>query len=114
MIKIEIEKEKESKQIIYFKISGHAESADYGEDIICASVSAVGQMTLNGLIEILELDKLKYREAEGIIDCDLKTSGLTEEEYEFAKNNIHVILKMNFDKINNEQLIELAQNYFKN
>ncbi len=39
---------------------------------------------------------------------------LTEEEYEFAKNNIHVILKMNFDKINNEQLIELAQNYFKN
>ena len=84
MIKIEIEKEKESKQIIYFKISGHAESADYGEDIICASVSAVGQMTLNGLIEILELDKLKYREAEGIIDCDLKTSGLTEEENEKA------------------------------
>ena len=39
---------------------------------------------------------------------------LTEEEYEFAKNNISVILKMNFDKINNEQLIELAQNYFKN
>ena len=39
---------------------------------------------------------------------------LTEEEYEFAKNNIHVILKMNFDKINNEQLIELVQNYFKN
>ena len=38
---------------------------------------------------------------------------LTEEEYEFAKNNISIILKMNFDKINNEQLIELAQNYFK-
>ena len=39
-------------------------------------------MTLNGLIEILELSKIKYKMDEGIIICDLKSSELTEEEYE--------------------------------
>ena len=41
-------------------------------------------MTLNGLIEILKLKKLKYIEKEGYIVCDLEKSGLTDEEYERA------------------------------
>ena len=82
MIKVEIQRENKNKKIIYFRISGHANAYEYGEDIICASVSAAAQMTLNGLIEILELSKIKYKMDEGIIICDLKSSELTEEEYE--------------------------------
>ena len=82
MIKIEIEKRNE--RIIYFEISGHANFKEYGQDIICSAVSSVSQMTLNGLIEILKLKKLKYTEKEGYIVCDLEKSGLTDEEYERA------------------------------
>ena len=55
MIKIEIQRQKD--KIIYFEIKGHANFSEYGEDIICAAVSSVGQMTLNGLIETLNFHK---------------------------------------------------------
>ncbi len=34
-------------------ISGHAEFADYGEDIVCAAVSSATQMTCNGITDVL-------------------------------------------------------------
>lgn len=83
MIKIEIQRQKD--KIIYFEIKGHANFSEYGEDIICAAVSSVGQMTLNGLIETLNFHKkLKFIEEDGHIICDLKNSKLTDEELEKA------------------------------
>ena len=83
MIKIKIQRQKD--KITYFEIKGHANFSKYGEDIICAAVSSVGQMTVNGLIETLKLKKkLKFTEEDGYIVCDLKNSGLTEEELEKA------------------------------
>lgn len=79
MIKINVQKK--DNRIIYFKIEGHANAAEYGEDIICAAVSSVGQMTLNGMIEILEMKNLSYKEMEGLIECDLKSSKITENEF---------------------------------
>jgi uncharacterized protein YsxB (DUF464 family) len=35
------------------RISGHAEFADYGEDIVCAAVSSATQMTCNGITDVL-------------------------------------------------------------
>lgn len=55
MIKIEIQRQ--NGKITYFEIKGHADFSGYGDDIICAAVSSVGQMTINGLIETLKLQK---------------------------------------------------------
>ena len=83
MIKIKIQRQK--NKIIYFEIKGHANFSEYGEDVICAAVSSVGQMTVNGLIETLKLKKkLKFTEEDGYISCDLKNSGLTDDELENA------------------------------
>ncbi|MDO5088966.1 MAG: ribosomal-processing cysteine protease Prp [Leptotrichiaceae bacterium] len=82
MIKIEIQKKNE--RITYFEISGHADFKEHGEDIICSAVSSVVQMTLNGLLEILKLQNLKYTEKEGYVICDLEKSGLNDEEYKKA------------------------------
>ena len=81
MINIKIQRQKD--KIIYFEIEGHADFSEYGEDVICAAVSSAGQITVNGLIETLELKKkLKFTEEDGYIVCDLKNSGLTDEELE--------------------------------
>ena len=81
MIRIEIQRQK--NKITYFEIKGHAEFSEYGEDVICAAVSSVGQMTVNGLIETLKLDdRLQYEEKEGYIVCDLDKSNLTDDEIE--------------------------------
>ena len=83
MIKIEIQRQ--NNRITYFEIKGHADFSGFGEDVICAAVSSVGQMTVNGLIETLKLKKkLKFTEEDGYIFCDLKNSGLTDDELENA------------------------------
>ena len=83
MIKIEIQRQ--NGKITYFEIKGHADFSGYGEDVICAAVSSVGQMTVNGLIETLKLKKkLKFIEEDGYIECDLKNSGLTDDELKNA------------------------------
>ena len=82
---IKIKNKKKKNKIIYFEIKGHANFSEYGEDVICAAVSSVGQMTVNGLIETLKLKKkLKFIEKNGHIVCDLKNSGLTDDELENA------------------------------
>ncbi len=84
MIKIKIQRQNDN--ILYFKVSGHANSAEYGVDIICAIVTSAVQMTLNGILEILKLNKIKYREEHGLVICDLKNSNLSEED--FLQTNI--------------------------
>ena len=81
MIKIKIKRKK--NRIVYFKISEHAGYADRGEDIVCAAVSSVSQMALNGILEILKLNgKIKYEiDENGKLICDLQNSNLTEEEF---------------------------------
>lgn len=101
MIKIEIHKNE--KAIVYFKISGHANYGKYGEDIICASVSSVAQMVLNGLLEIVKLNELKYVMDEGIIICDLNLL----DEVEIEKSDTLL-------KSMEVYLIEVAKSYPKN
>lgn len=38
---------------IGFSVSGHAGFAEYGKDIVCASVTSAVQLTVNGICEIL-------------------------------------------------------------
>ncbi|MGI5960193.1 MAG: ribosomal-processing cysteine protease Prp [Massiliimalia sp.] len=37
-----------------FSVSGHAGYAEYGHDIVCASVTSAVQLTINGITEILK------------------------------------------------------------
>ncbi len=43
--------------IIQYDIKGHANFAPYGEDIVCAAISVLGQTTLMGLVEVLQLKR---------------------------------------------------------
>ncbi|MDN2452375.1 ribosomal-processing cysteine protease Prp [Lactobacillus sp. UCMA15818] len=39
-------------RLIGFKIKGHAESGEYGQDIVCAAVSTLSISTVNGLEQL--------------------------------------------------------------
>jgi len=53
----------DKNEIIEYKIKGHANFDDYGQDIVCAAVSVLSQNTLISLFEVVGLDKksVEYR-----------------------------------------------------
>lgn len=55
MINVKIFRYKDS--ISGFKIKGHANSAKYGEDIVCAAVSVLAQTSLMALVEVCGIDE---------------------------------------------------------
>lgn len=67
MIKFKTVSDTEGR-ILHFTVNGHSGFADSGEDIVCASVSSVVWMTING-IEKQSLAKLSYEERDGFVDC---------------------------------------------
>ena len=44
----------QSGELCGCRLSGHAGFADYGEDIVCASVTSALQLTANGITEIIK------------------------------------------------------------
>lgn len=66
MIKIEIKGKDEINSI---KITGHANFADYGKDIVCASVSSIAITTVNAL-ESLDKD-ISYDSKEGYLNITI-------------------------------------------
>lgn len=54
MTSIDIVRNKQ-KRIIEFSVQGHSNYANYGEDIVCAGISALTQAALLGLVEHLKL-----------------------------------------------------------
>lgn len=64
-------------KITQFTVDGHSGFAESGSDIVCASVSSVVWLTING-IEKQNLAKLDYEERDGFVSCiisDKKGSG---------------------------------------
>lgn len=47
------------------KVSGHAKYADYGKDIVCASVSSIIYTTINGIFNI-DQDAILFNDEENI------------------------------------------------
>ncbi len=68
MVKIKINKENDL--VKYIKISGHAEYAEAGSDIVCASVSSIAITTVNSLIRIDE-DCIIYTEKDGLLEIGI-------------------------------------------
>ena len=67
---IEIKVKKKDDVVKYIKISGHAEYADEGFDIVCASVSCIAITTVNALISINE-DCIVYSESDGLLEIGI-------------------------------------------
>ena len=57
-------------KITQFTVNGHSGFAESGSDIVCASVSSVVWLTING-IEKQNLAKLSYEEHDGFVTCTI-------------------------------------------
>ena len=64
---IVIDVKRKDDVVNYIKISGHADYAEEGFDIVCASVSCITITTVNALISIDE-DCLLYTESDGLLE----------------------------------------------
>ena len=67
MIKIKIKKNKDIIEEVI--ITGHANYADYGKDIVCAAVSSIALTTCNGIISLE--DSILVKEESGKLDIKI-------------------------------------------
>ena len=61
-----------------FELTGHADQGAYGEDIVCAGISAITETALLGITDVLKLDAAWTRE-EGDLRCELSRETAGEE-----------------------------------
>lgn len=73
MIKIEIRYS--NNQFAYLKVSGHANSAEYGKDIVCAGVSAI---VIGGLNNI-EAKNYDIKVTDGLVEVTTKNEITTHD-----------------------------------
>lgn len=69
MIRIEISKNDE--YILKVSLIGHAKYADYGNDIVCASVSSIAITTVNSILKISS-DAINYTNDDGLLVIEIK------------------------------------------
>lgn len=69
MITIEV-KNKNKDYINFIKIKGHAEYAEEGFDIVCASVSSIAITTVNAIIRIDD-KAIIYSEEDGLLEIGI-------------------------------------------
>lgn len=79
--------EEQNKSLRAFRFKGHAESAPYGEDLVCAAISVLSQTAVVGLQHYLT-NKPEIEIEAGFLSCVLPTD-LNEMENETAQ----IILK---------------------
>jgi len=96
MIKIKVNKEGNNFSKIV--ITGHANYADYGKDIVCAAVSATVLTTINGIIAI-DNSILEVEQKQDKMIIDIK-----------KEENISQILINNMINCLNELVIEYPKN----
>lgn len=70
-------------KIMRFYGKGHAGYADYGNDIVCAAVSALTQHTAFGILSYLKIDA-DFSTKDGFLDLNLENCTLKEKERENA------------------------------
>lgn len=70
------------KDIIKYKVSGHTEFANEGEDIVCAAISALSMNALNGLTDVVGI-LVGYEVRDGYLECILPAE-ISEEERKSA------------------------------
>ncbi|WP_423189631.1 ribosomal-processing cysteine protease Prp [Alkalibacterium sp. f15] len=80
---IDIQFRREGSKIMSVEISGHAEAGPYGNDIVCAAVSALSIGTVNSLSEIAEIpvDVVSANDSGGYLKFTLPAD-LTQKQME--------------------------------
>ena len=73
---------RENGSVVGFTVSGHANMGEYGEDLVCAAVSAVVQTTILGITEVCRIQAGVSIE-EGQTTCILEKD-VTKNEIERA------------------------------
>ena len=94
MIKVLISKK--NNVIESIKCNGHANYADYGKDIVCASFSTMVITTINAILEI-DHDAIRYTDSNNLEIVNVKKDNITNS---LLKNLVNMIyeLKDNYDK----------------
>lgn len=88
MIKVLIH-QTDQKKIDFFTVSGHADFAEYGSDIVCAGVSAVTFGTVNAIEELTKVVPIIEQGGEGgYLRCEIP-EGLSKTNSE----KIQLLLK---------------------
>jgi uncharacterized protein YsxB (DUF464 family) len=98
MILVSIIKQKKVYQMM--KVTGHANSAPYGEDLVCAAVSAV----MTGGINALDLTAAHVKNMDGLSEIQVKDnqSSKNQSVYEVLSIQLQTIAEAHpkFVKIN--------------
>ncbi len=94
MIKVVISKKNNIVESI--KCHGHADYADYGKDIVCASFSTMVITTINGILEIDE-NAISYTDNNDLDIVNIKKDNITNSLLNNLVNLIYE-LKENYDK----------------
>lgn len=93
MIHIRVTRDQE-KNIISYSVKGHADYAERGEDIVCASISILAQTAILALHEIAAIDII-YEVNDGYVFCKLP-EGLSIDQREKASiilNTLYIGIK---------------------
>ena len=61
-----------------FELTGHADQGAYGEDVVCAGISAITQTALLGITDVLKLDAAWTHES-GHMRCELSRETAGED-----------------------------------
>ncbi len=86
MIKVDIKKEQNFIKEI--KITGHANYASFGKDIVCASASSIVITTINGILKINN-NAISYEEKDGVLIKVLKEDAITNKLLENMIDLLH-------------------------
>ncbi|OGX68273.1 MAG: ribosomal protein [Paenibacillus sp. RIFOXYA1_FULL_44_5] len=70
MIKVLIERLEDTREIVFFSVSGHADYDRSGKDIVCAGVSAVTIGTVNAVEALLQVE-LSAEEKSGLLQVEI-------------------------------------------
>ncbi|WP_018661003.1 ribosomal-processing cysteine protease Prp [Heyndrickxia acidiproducens] len=78
MIQVHIEKRAADGKILAFKMKGHADFAEYGEDIVCAGASAVSFGTVNAIMALANVEPVIKQSESGLLECRIP-EGISKE-----------------------------------
>ena len=89
-------------------IQGHANSGEYGRDLVCCAISTLGIATLNTLTDGIGLRKwIRFEVREGYLDIRLDTKHLSRQQMHDAQVVINGFV------INAEMLAKQHPNYIE-
>jgi uncharacterized protein YsxB (DUF464 family) len=112
MLKIEIIQV--SNTILGYHITGHANYAPYGKDIVCAAVSVLAISTKNALKDIINVD-VEVQEQPGDMLVQLNnvdTYNTYKETQVILKSFVNAVINLAHDYPNNIEVINTKQLLF--